>query len=84
MSSGGRWRTVEHWVSRARMSLQMTEQLDLAGRTGEMVRLVCASLFTNKPSSCCCSAWHLACRDFEHRRDGLWPRAQSCCNGACS
>ena len=25
-------------MSRARMSLQMTEQLDLAGRTGEMVR----------------------------------------------
>ena len=27
-----------HWVARARMSLQMVEQLDLAGRTGEMVR----------------------------------------------
>ena len=38
LMSGGRWRTVEHWVSRARMALHMTEQLDLAGRTGEMAR----------------------------------------------
>ena len=29
---------MQHWVARARMSLQMVEQLDLAGRTGEMVR----------------------------------------------
>lgn len=38
LMTGGRWRTVEHWVSRARMALHMTEQLDLAGRTGEMAR----------------------------------------------
>ena len=38
MSTGGRWRCVAYWVARARLSLAMVEQLDLAGRTGELAR----------------------------------------------
>lgn len=35
---GGRWRCLEHWVRRARLTLALLDQLDLAGRTGEMAR----------------------------------------------
>ena len=53
LCTGGRWRTVQHWVARARMSLHMVEQLDLAGRTGEMVRTNFVTCFSH--SGCNCS-----------------------------
>lgn len=37
-SAGGRWRTVNDAVRRARTSLALMEQLDLVGRTGETAR----------------------------------------------
>lgn len=37
-AAGGRWRCVQYWVRRARLSLAMMEQLDLSGRTGELAR----------------------------------------------
>ena len=36
--AGGRWRCVQYWVRRARLSLAMMEQLDMTGRTGELAR----------------------------------------------
>lgn len=35
---GGKWRCLKYWIARARLSLAMVEQLDLAGRTGELAR----------------------------------------------
>lgn len=36
--SGGRWRCLDYFLRRAQLNLAMIEQLDLAGRTGEMAR----------------------------------------------
>ena len=38
LCAGGRWRCVQYFVRRARLSLAMMEQLDITGRTGEMAR----------------------------------------------
>lgn len=36
--SGGSWRCLKYFVRRARLNLQMVEQLDLVGRTAELAR----------------------------------------------
>jgi DNA polymerase zeta len=36
--AGGRWRCLQYWVRRARLTLAMMEQLDMTGRTGELAR----------------------------------------------
>ena len=38
LDAGGRWRCLKYWAARARMNLALVEQLDLAGRTGELAR----------------------------------------------
>ena len=38
LHAGGRWRCIQYWVRRARLSLAMMEQLDMTGRTGELAR----------------------------------------------
>lgn len=36
--AGGRWRCLSYYVLRARLNLQLLDQLDLIGRTGELAR----------------------------------------------
>lgn len=38
MHAGGRWRALRDCVRRARTNLEIAEQLDLVGRTGETAR----------------------------------------------
>ncbi len=38
MHAGERWRCLSYFVRRARLNLQMIEQLDLVGRTSELAR----------------------------------------------
>lgn len=79
--AGGRWRCVQHWVRRARLSLAMMEQLDMTGRTGELARAFGIDFFSVLTRGSQYRVEAMMCR-LAHTQNYLLPapsKQQVCC-----